>query len=77
MTELYRARLEADKLRASLADAQAECQRVEDQLDRMRSMAQKDVVSIREKFDVSIHIIFGPSVQKKHCSLSSESVFGY
>uniref|UniRef100_A0A667WP75 Tax1 (human T-cell leukemia virus type I) binding protein 1a n=1 Tax=Myripristis murdjan TaxID=586833 RepID=A0A667WP75_9TELE len=39
MTELYRARLEADKLRASLADAQAECQRIESQLDRMRSAA--------------------------------------
>uniref|UniRef100_A0A3P9QCR5 Tax1 (human T-cell leukemia virus type I) binding protein 1a n=1 Tax=Poecilia reticulata TaxID=8081 RepID=A0A3P9QCR5_POERE len=37
MTELYRARIEADKLRASLADAQAECQRMESQLDRMRS----------------------------------------
>uniref|UniRef100_A0A096LRW0 Tax1 (human T-cell leukemia virus type I) binding protein 1a n=1 Tax=Poecilia formosa TaxID=48698 RepID=A0A096LRW0_POEFO len=33
MTELYRARIEADKLRASLADAQAECQRMESQLD--------------------------------------------
>ncbi|CAN9503830.1 unnamed protein product [Ophioblennius macclurei] len=43
MTELYRARLEADKLRASLADAQAECQRMESQLDRMRSTAHKEV----------------------------------
>ncbi|KAM9738619.1 LOW QUALITY PROTEIN: tax1-binding protein 1 homolog A [Menidia menidia] len=43
MGELYRARLEADKLRASLADAQAECQRMESQLDRMRSTAQKEV----------------------------------
>nr|XP_020469814.1 tax1-binding protein 1 homolog A-like isoform X2 [Monopterus albus] len=43
MTELYRARLEADKLRASLADAQAECQRMESQLDRMRNTAQKEV----------------------------------
>ncbi|RVE66877.1 hypothetical protein OJAV_G00111600 [Oryzias javanicus] len=43
MTELYRARLEADKLRASLADAQAECQRMESQLDRMRSTVQRDV----------------------------------
>ncbi|XP_031709549.1 tax1-binding protein 1 homolog A isoform X1 [Anarrhichthys ocellatus] len=43
MTELYRARMEADKLRASLADAQAECQRMESQLDRMRSTAQKEV----------------------------------
>nr|XP_046272703.1 tax1-binding protein 1 homolog A isoform X2 [Scatophagus argus] len=43
MAELYRARLEADKLRASLADAQAECQRMESQLDRVRSAAQKEV----------------------------------
>lgn len=47
MTELYRARLEADKLRASLADAQAECQRMESQLDRMRSAAQKEVVGVQ------------------------------
>lgn len=45
MTELYCARVEADKLRASLADAQAECQRMESQLDRMRSTAEKVVVS--------------------------------
>uniref|UniRef100_A0A087X8P6 Tax1 (human T-cell leukemia virus type I) binding protein 1a n=1 Tax=Poecilia formosa TaxID=48698 RepID=A0A087X8P6_POEFO len=44
MTELYRARIEADKLRASLADAQAECQRMESQLDRMRSTACKEGV---------------------------------
>ncbi|KAM6958882.1 tax1-binding protein 1 homolog A [Aplochiton taeniatus] len=43
MTELYRARLEADKLQASLAEAQAECRRVESQLDRMRSGAHKGV----------------------------------
>ncbi|TNN88112.1 Tax1-binding protein 1 B [Liparis tanakae] len=43
MTELYRARVEADKLRVSLADAQAECQRMESQLDRMRSTAQNEV----------------------------------
>ncbi|XP_056875958.1 tax1-binding protein 1 homolog A isoform X2 [Takifugu flavidus] len=43
MTELYCARVEADKLRASLADAQAECQRMESQLDRMRSTAEKVV----------------------------------
>uniref|UniRef100_A0A3Q2PHX2 Tax1 (human T-cell leukemia virus type I) binding protein 1a n=1 Tax=Fundulus heteroclitus TaxID=8078 RepID=A0A3Q2PHX2_FUNHE len=43
MTELYRARIEADKLRASLADAQAECQRMESQLDRMRSTARREV----------------------------------
>lgn len=45
MAELYCARVEADKLRASLADAQAECQRMENQLDRMRSTAEKVVVS--------------------------------
>ncbi|XP_032436014.1 tax1-binding protein 1 homolog A isoform X2 [Xiphophorus hellerii] len=44
MTELYRARIEVDKLRASLADAQAECQRMETQLDRMRSTARKEGV---------------------------------
>uniref|UniRef100_H3CUY1 Tax1 (human T-cell leukemia virus type I) binding protein 1a n=1 Tax=Tetraodon nigroviridis TaxID=99883 RepID=H3CUY1_TETNG len=43
MTELYCARVEANKLRASLADAQAECQRMENQLDRMRSTAEKVV----------------------------------
>ncbi|XP_017280525.1 tax1-binding protein 1 homolog A-like isoform X2 [Kryptolebias marmoratus] len=43
MTELYRARVEADKLRASLTDAQAECRRMESQLDRMRSTAHKEV----------------------------------
>ncbi|XP_061885281.1 tax1-binding protein 1 homolog A-like isoform X2 [Entelurus aequoreus] len=43
MTELYHARLEVDKLHASLADAQAECQRMESQLDRMRSTAHKEV----------------------------------
>lgn len=52
MTELYRARLEADKLRASLADAQAECQRMESQLDRMRSTAQKEVVSLKTSSDL-------------------------
>ncbi|KAL0961985.1 hypothetical protein UPYG_G00334230 [Umbra pygmaea] len=43
MTELYRARLEADALRASLADAQAECRRMETQLDRMRAPSQQEV----------------------------------
>ncbi|XP_077599121.1 tax1-binding protein 1 homolog A [Stigmatopora nigra] len=41
VTELYRARLEVDKLRASLSDAQAECQNMEEQLDRMRSATRK------------------------------------
>ncbi|XP_067360968.1 tax1-binding protein 1 homolog A isoform X2 [Channa argus] len=58
MTELYRARLEADKLRASLADAQAECQRMESQLDRMRSTAQKEVgVGTSEEFTPSIIVV--------------------
>ncbi|XP_042166371.1 tax1-binding protein 1 homolog A [Oncorhynchus tshawytscha] len=43
MTELYRARLEADSLRASLADAQAECRRMETQLDHMRTTSQQEV----------------------------------
>uniref|UniRef100_A0A3Q2FQZ7 Tax1 (human T-cell leukemia virus type I) binding protein 1a n=1 Tax=Cyprinodon variegatus TaxID=28743 RepID=A0A3Q2FQZ7_CYPVA len=43
MAELYRARIEADKLRTSLVDAQAECQRMESQLDRMRSTAHREV----------------------------------
>lgn len=55
MTELYHARLEADKLRASLEDAQAECQRMESQLDRMRSTAQKDVVSVEPPYPVPTH----------------------
>uniref|UniRef100_A0A8C8BXC8 Tax1 (human T-cell leukemia virus type I) binding protein 1a n=1 Tax=Oncorhynchus tshawytscha TaxID=74940 RepID=A0A8C8BXC8_ONCTS len=44
MTELYRARLEVDALRASLADAQAECRRMETQLDRMRTTSQQEGV---------------------------------
>lgn len=56
MTELYRARLEADKLRASLADAQAECQRMESQLDRMRSTAHKEV-GVRPSGDAPPSII--------------------
>uniref|UniRef100_A0A4W5KC16 Tax1 (human T-cell leukemia virus type I) binding protein 1a n=1 Tax=Hucho hucho TaxID=62062 RepID=A0A4W5KC16_9TELE len=43
MTELYRARLEVDALHASLADAQAECRRMETQLDRMRTTSQQEV----------------------------------
>ncbi|XP_068616315.1 tax1-binding protein 1 homolog A-like [Brachionichthys hirsutus] len=58
ITELYRARLEADKLRASLADAQAECQRIESQLDRMRSTAQKEVgVGTSEDVTPSILVV--------------------
>uniref|UniRef100_A0A8C6L046 Tax1 (human T-cell leukemia virus type I) binding protein 1a n=1 Tax=Nothobranchius furzeri TaxID=105023 RepID=A0A8C6L046_NOTFU len=43
MSELYHARVEADELRVSLADAQAECRRMESQLDRMRSTSHKEV----------------------------------
>ncbi|KAG7275488.1 hypothetical protein CRUP_022740 [Coryphaenoides rupestris] len=46
VAELYRARLEAEKLRASLADAQAECRRTEDQLDRLRSATAQTDVSV-------------------------------
>ena len=42
VAELYRARLEAEKLRGSLADAQAECRRMESRLDRLRSATQKE-----------------------------------
>ncbi|XP_053720125.1 tax1-binding protein 1 homolog A-like [Synchiropus splendidus] len=43
MSEHYLARLEVDKLQQSLADAQAECQRMESQLDQLRSIAHKEV----------------------------------
>ncbi|KAJ3609066.1 hypothetical protein NHX12_023593 [Muraenolepis orangiensis] len=42
MAELYRARLEAEKLRASLADAQVECRRMESRLDRLRSANHRE-----------------------------------
>lgn len=47
MGELYQARLEAERLAASLADAQAEGRRLEGRLERLRSVAasRKDVVS--------------------------------
>ncbi|KAJ0055187.1 hypothetical protein NL108_012630 [Boleophthalmus pectinirostris] len=46
MTELYRARVEADKLRASLSEAQAECQRIESQLDRLRSSVHTQTLAV-------------------------------
>ncbi|CAL9691077.1 unnamed protein product [Knipowitschia caucasica] len=45
MSELYRARLQADKLRASLCEAQAECQRAENQLERMRNAAHSQTLA--------------------------------
>lgn len=47
MGELYQARLEAERLAASLAEAQAEGRRLESRLERLRSAAaaRKDVVS--------------------------------
>ncbi|XP_064201717.1 tax1-binding protein 1 homolog A [Anguilla rostrata] len=42
MSELYRVRLEADALRANLADARAEYARVEEQLQSVRSSAQQE-----------------------------------
>ncbi|XP_077404495.1 tax1-binding protein 1 homolog A isoform X2 [Vanacampus margaritifer] len=58
MTELYRARLEADKLRASLTEAQAECRHMESQLDRMRSSAHSEVgVGTNEELAPSVAIV--------------------
>lgn len=47
MGELYQARLEVERLAASLAEAQAEGRRLEGRLERLRSVAtsRKDVVS--------------------------------
>ncbi|XP_077362791.1 tax1-binding protein 1 homolog A isoform X2 [Festucalex cinctus] len=58
MTELYRARLEADKLRASLTEAQDECRRMASQLDRMRSSANGEVgVGTNEELAPSVVIV--------------------
>lgn len=43
MAELYRARQEAEDLRACLAEAQEECRHAQNQLDRMRSQASQEV----------------------------------
>uniref|UniRef100_A0A8C1NAI6 Tax1 (human T-cell leukemia virus type I) binding protein 1a n=1 Tax=Cyprinus carpio TaxID=7962 RepID=A0A8C1NAI6_CYPCA len=43
MAELYRARLEAEDLRARLTEAQEECGHAQNQLDRMRSQASQEV----------------------------------
>ncbi|XDV34275.1 hypothetical protein PO909_004449 [Leuciscus waleckii] len=43
MAELYRARQEAEDLRARLAEAQEECRHAQNQLDRMRSQASQEV----------------------------------
>ncbi|XP_016150331.1 tax1-binding protein 1 homolog A-like [Sinocyclocheilus grahami] len=43
MAELYRARQEAESLRAHLAEAQEECRHAQNQLDRMRSQASQEV----------------------------------
>uniref|UniRef100_A0A673KY92 Tax1-binding protein 1 homolog A n=1 Tax=Sinocyclocheilus rhinocerous TaxID=307959 RepID=A0A673KY92_9TELE len=43
MAELYRARQEAESLRARLAEAQEECRHAQNQLDRMRSQASQEV----------------------------------
>ncbi|KAJ8273899.1 hypothetical protein GJAV_G00106720 [Gymnothorax javanicus] len=42
MSELYRARLEADALRGNLADARAEYTRVEEQLQNLKNTAQQE-----------------------------------
>ncbi|KAK9957753.1 hypothetical protein ABG768_011972 [Culter alburnus] len=43
MAELYRARQEAEDLRARLAEAQEECRHAQNQLDRMRSQGSQEV----------------------------------
>ncbi|KAG1948829.1 tax1-binding protein 1 homolog A isoform X1 [Pimephales promelas] len=43
MAELYRARQEAEDLRACLVEAQEECRHAQNQLDRMRSQASQEV----------------------------------
>uniref|UniRef100_A0A9J7XE95 Tax1 (human T-cell leukemia virus type I) binding protein 1a n=1 Tax=Cyprinus carpio carpio TaxID=630221 RepID=A0A9J7XE95_CYPCA len=43
MAELYRARQEAEDLRARLTEAQEECGHAQNQLDRMRSQASQEV----------------------------------
>uniref|UniRef100_A0A8C1CKZ3 Tax1 (human T-cell leukemia virus type I) binding protein 1a n=1 Tax=Cyprinus carpio carpio TaxID=630221 RepID=A0A8C1CKZ3_CYPCA len=43
MAELYRARQETEDLRARLVEAQEECRHAQNQLDRMRSQASKEV----------------------------------
>lgn len=45
MAELYRARQEAEDLRARLAEAQEECRHAQNQLDRMRSQGSQEVVT--------------------------------
>lgn len=45
MAELYRARQEAEDLRAHLTEAQEECRHAQNQLDRMRSQASQEVVT--------------------------------
>lgn len=45
MAELYRARQEAENLRAQLTEAQEECRHVQNQLDRMRNQASQEVVT--------------------------------
>ncbi|TRY65746.1 hypothetical protein DNTS_005584 [Danionella cerebrum] len=44
MAELYCARLEAEDLRVRLSEAQEECRRAQDQLDRMKSQASQEVM---------------------------------
>lgn len=44
MSELYHARLGAEALRASLTDAQAECRRMQGQLEKLRAAGGQEAV---------------------------------
>lgn len=45
MAELYRVKLEVDMLRQGQAEAQAECSRLEQQMDEMKNSAMQEAVS--------------------------------
>lgn len=45
MAELYRVKLEVDTLRQGQTDAQAECSRLEKQMEEMKNLAMQETVS--------------------------------
>lgn len=63
MSELYRARLETDKLRVSLTEAQAECQRMESQLERMRSSTHTQLAVTGAEAPPSIQVVSEAEVE--------------